>query len=94
MKRILFIIFTVVSITSYIFSGFLLGMHFTDEKPGMTMIFLVPLLVVGLVSGIIAFFIKKTKHLEFKRFSIWLHYLNLVLIILGILALIYVFTNN
>jgi hypothetical protein len=91
MKKGIFLIFTILSLVSYTFSGLLLGIHFTEESPGMIMIFLIPLLITGLLSGIIAFFIKKTQKLELKQFSVWLHYLNLILILLGIIVLIYTF---
>jgi len=91
MKKIIFLIFTILSLISYVFAGFLLGIHFTDKSPGMVMIFLIPLLISGLLTGIIALYIKKTKNLKLKQFLVWLHYLNLTLVFLGILALIYAF---
>ncbi len=93
MKKIFFVIFTVISITSYTISGLLLAINLTDENPGMVMIFLVPFLIIGVASGIIALLIKQIKSLELKQFLTWLHYLNLILIPLSIIALIYVFKN-
>ena len=91
MKKAAFLIFTIVSLIGYVLSGILLGIHFTQESPGMIMIFLIPLLIVGLSTGIIAFTIKSTQKLELKQFSVWLHYLNLLLIILGTIVLVYTF---
>ena len=91
MKEIIFLIFTLLSLISYVFAGFLFGFHFSDKSAGMIMIFLIPLLISGLVTGIIAIYIKKTKNLKLNQFLIWLHYLNLILVFLGILALIYAF---
>jgi len=93
MKKIFFIILTIISIGSYILSGFLLKAHFTDEKIGMVMVFLIPLLIIGLISGVVAYFLKRSKILELNQFLVRLHYFNLLLIFLGMIALIYVSTK-
>lgn len=80
---------TILSILNYASAGLLFRIYFTAESPGMIMIYLIPLLVSGLLFGIIAFLLKKLKKPELNQFSIWLHYLNLLLIISGIIALIY-----
>ncbi|MEE9438658.1 MAG: hypothetical protein V3V14_06625 [Saprospiraceae bacterium] len=89
MKKAGFIIFTLISIVSYVYSGLLLGMHFSDNDPGMVLILLVPLLIGGLVSGLAAYLIKKLLKLELNQFSKWLHFISLALMVFGSIALIY-----
>ena len=91
MKKYIFLIFTVLSVISYAGAGLLLGIHFTENSAGMIMIFLIPLLVFGLLTGITAWGIKKTKNLELSQVLGSFHYLNLILMFLGLITLIYVF---
>lgn len=91
MKKTIFLSLTILSILSYVFAGLLLGIYFTEGNPGMIMVFLVPLLVSGLLIAIIAFLLKKVKKVEFNQFYALLHYLNIILVLFGIIALIYTF---
>ena len=80
---------TIISLISYFFAGLLLWIHYTDQSPGMIMVFMIPLLIAGLLFGIIAIIIKKMKNLELNQVFIRLHNMNLALIVLGIGTLIY-----
>ena len=93
MGKLIFMFFSIVSIICYVFSGILFVIHFTVNNPGMILIFLVPLLIYGLLSGIIALVVKLLIKKPLKRFTIRMYNLNVVLIFVGIIALIYSFYN-
>lgn len=89
MKKGIFLIATVLSVISFAFAGILLGIYFTQENPGMIMVFLVPLLVFGILFTAIAFLLKAVKNVELSPILIRLHYINLFLFVLGLVALIF-----
>jgi len=93
MRKVIFLSLTAVSIISYVLAGLLLGIYFTQESPGMIMVFLVPLLISGILFAVIAVLFKKVKKFELGPFSVWIHYLNLILFVFGLIALIYTFSE-
>lgn len=93
MKKLIFLSLTILSILSYVFAGLLFRVYFTEESPEMIMIYLIPLLISGLLFGVIAFLLKKVKKIELNQFYMLLHYLNLILIVFGAVALVYAFNN-
>ena len=92
-SKLIFMFFTVVSIISYVFAGILFAVYFAVNNPGMILIMLVPLLIFGLFTGIIALLVKLLRKKPLNLFSRRMHNLNVVLIIVGIIALIYSFYN-
>lgn len=57
----------------------------------MMLIFLIPSLLFGLVTGGMALYLKRTRAFDLNQFLVGLHYVNLLLHVLGIVALVYVF---
>ncbi|NER18300.1 hypothetical protein [Spongiivirga citrea] len=93
MNKTVFVILSILSIISYIIAGILLTIYFTEESPGMIMIFLIPTLLAGLVFGVIAFFLKRNKKFITNPFLNGLYYLNIALMVVGLAALVYTFLN-
>ncbi len=91
MKKTFFITLTLLSIFSYGIAGDMIRTHYSEESYGMMLIFLIPSLLFGLVTGGIALYLKRTKAFELNRFLVGLHYVNLLLLVFGIAALVYVF---
>ena len=57
----------------------------------MIMIFLLPLMIIGVLLGIIAGILMKTKKITLSKFSIWLHRVDVFLVILAAISVFYIY---
>jgi len=59
----------------------------------MIMVFLLPSLIGGLLSGLAAIVLKNTKKMVLAKFSKGIHYMNILLMVIGIIILGYMIMN-
>ena len=82
----------VIGVVSYLVAVVLLYGHFTNQSVGMAMILLIPSLVIGIVNhlvGILAYKMAPAGELRVRR----LYLTQLVLFVLGIVALVYSYNS-
>ncbi len=94
MKKALFIFFTVISLLNYAAAAFLLYIHYTQQNAGMPLLFFMPLLIIGILSGLLSLATKNILKLILTGLLAKLHILNIVLLIIGNLAFLYYYFSQ
>ena len=94
MKKALFIFFAVISLLNYAAAAFLLYIHYTQKDVGMPLLFFMPLLIIGILSGLLSLATKNILKLILTGILVKLHKLNIVLLIIGNLAFLYYYFSQ
>ena len=89
MKKALFIFFTVISLLNYAAAAYVLYIYYTGQNAVMSLLLFMPLLIIGILSGLISFGVKNFFKLVLTGLLANLYKLNMVLFVIGNLAFVY-----
>jgi len=91
MQKALFILFTIISLVCYGFALYLLQLYYTQENAATSLLIFIPVLIIGLLSGLIALGIKSFLKLVMPGFLGFMYIVNIVLLVLGSVVFLYYF---